>query len=257
MTAGTGIPRGVIGASIPRKEDPRLLRGLGRFGADFTRPGQLWARVVRSPVAHGRLRSVDTARAAQADGVVTVVTAASLPPGLAIPVRLQVQDADLRAYLQPVLAADTVRYVGEPVAVVVAGDPYAAEDAAELVDTDIDEAPAVLDAAAAAAPGAPALFPGGNVAADFTLGYGDVAGAFARADRDRGDRGGDRAARRGPAGAAGPAGRPRPGHRRAVDLRDDQGAGVQPGPAGLAAGHGRDPDPRARGGRGRRVRRAR
>jgi carbon-monoxide dehydrogenase large subunit/6-hydroxypseudooxynicotine dehydrogenase subunit gamma len=172
-----------IGTSIPRKEDPRLLRGLGRFGADFARPGQLWARVVRSPVAHGRLRSVDTTRAARADGVVTVVTAASLPPGLAIPVRLQVAGADLRAYLQPVLAAGTVRYVGEPVAVVIAQDPYAAEDAAELVDTDIEEAPAVLDAAAAAAPGAPALFPGGNVAADFSVGYGDVAGAFARADR--------------------------------------------------------------------------
>jgi carbon-monoxide dehydrogenase large subunit len=182
VTIGTGIRRG-IGASIARKEDPRLLRGLGRFGADFARPGQLWARVVRSPVARGRLRSVDTARAAGAEGVVTVVTAASLPPGLAIPVRLQVAGADLRAYLQPVLAADTVRYVGEPVAVVVARDPYAAEDAAELVDTDIDEAPAVLDAAAAAAPDAPALFPGGNVAADFTLGYGDVARAFARADR--------------------------------------------------------------------------
>ena len=183
MTIGSSIPRGGIGASIARKEDPRLLRGLGRFGADFARPGQLWARVVRSPVAHGRLRGVDTAQALQADGVVTVVTAASLPPGLAIPVRLPVQGADLRAYLQPVLAADTVRYVGEPVAVVVAQDPYAAEDAAELVDTDIDEAPAVLDAAAAAEPGAPALFPGGNVAADFSLGYGDVAGAFARADR--------------------------------------------------------------------------
>lgn len=183
MTTGTGIPGGGIGASIPRKEDPRLLRGRGRFGADFARPGQLWARVVRSPVAHGRLRGVDTTRALQADGVVTVVTAASLPPGLAIPVRLQVQGADLRPYLQPVLAADTVRYVGEPVAVVVAQDPYAAEDAAELVDTGIEEAPAVLDAAAAAAPGAPALFPGGNVAADFSLGYGDVAGAFARADR--------------------------------------------------------------------------
>ena len=172
-----------IGTSVPRKEDPRLLRGLGRFGADFARPGQLWARVVRSPVAHGRLRSVGTAAAAGQDGVVSVVTAASLPPGLVIPVRLQVQDADLSGYLQPVLAAGTVRYVGEPVAVVAATDPYAAEDAAELVDLDIDEAPAVLDAGAAAAPGAPRLFPGGNVAADFTLGYGDVAGAFARADR--------------------------------------------------------------------------
>jgi carbon-monoxide dehydrogenase large subunit len=77
VTIGTGIRRGGIGASIARKEDPRLLRGLGRFGADFARPGQLWARVVRSPVARGRLRSVDTARAAGAEGVVTVVTAAS------------------------------------------------------------------------------------------------------------------------------------------------------------------------------------
>ena len=172
----------MIGTNLPRKEDPRLLRGQGRFGADFARPGQLWARVVRSPVAHGLLRAVRTGRAARADGVVTVVTAASLPAGLAIPVRLQVQDADLRPYLQPVLATGTVRYVGEPVAVVVAADPYAAEDAAELVDTDIEEAPAVLDAAAAAAADSPALFPGGNVAADFTLGFGDVAGAFARAD---------------------------------------------------------------------------
>ncbi len=179
---GTNLPRGVIGASIARKEDPRLLRGQGRFGADFARPGQLWARVVRSPVAHGRLRAVLTGHAAQADGVVTVVTAASLPVGVAIPVRLQVAGADLRPYLQPVLAAGTVRYVGEPVAVVVADDPYAAEDAAELVDTDIEELPAVLDAVAAGAPDAPALFPGGNVAADFTLGFGDVAGAFARAD---------------------------------------------------------------------------
>ncbi len=173
----------MIGASIPRKEDPRLLRGLGRFGADFARPGQLWARVIRSPVAHGRLRAVRTAGASRQDGVITVVTAASLPPGLAIPVRLQVQGADLSGYLQPVLAAGVVRYVGEPVAVVAAADPYTAEDAAELVDLDIDEAPAILDAGAAAAPDAPRLFPGGNVAADFTLGYGDVAGAFAGADR--------------------------------------------------------------------------
>ena len=115
--------------------------------------------------------------------MITVVTAASLPPGLAIPVRLQVQGADLSGYLQPVLAAGVVRYVGEPVAVVAAADPYAAEDAAELVDLDIDAAPAILDAEAAARPDAPQLFPGGNVAADFTLGYGDVAGAFARADR--------------------------------------------------------------------------
>jgi aerobic carbon-monoxide dehydrogenase large subunit len=172
-----------IGVSVPRKEDPRLLRGLGRFGADFSARGQLWARVVRSPVAHGRLRSVDVTRARQAAGVVTAVTAADLPGRPVIPVRLEVQGIDLGRYLQPVLAGGVVRYVGEPLAVLVAEDPYLAEDAAELVDIDIGEAPAVLDARAAAGPGAPGLFPGGNVAADFTLGYGDTDAAFARADR--------------------------------------------------------------------------
>jgi carbon-monoxide dehydrogenase large subunit len=172
-----------IGARQPRKEDPRLLRGLGRFGDDFTARGQLWARMVRSPVAHGRIRSVDAARAAQAEGVVAAVTAASLPAGLAIPVRLKVQNINLNDFLQPVLAADVVRYVGEPLAVVLAEDPYAAEDAAELVDIDIEEMPAVLDAAAAAEPGSPRLFAAGNVAADFALGYGDVETAFAQAAR--------------------------------------------------------------------------
>src|SRR5215470_3370925 len=170
-----------VGARLPRKEDPRLLRGLGRFGDDLSAAGQAWARVVRSPVAHGRLAAVDARRAARAAGVIRVVTAADLPPGLVIPVRLPLQGVDLTGFLQPVLAAGRVRYVGEPLAVVVAGDPYAAEDAAELVDIDIDAEPAVLDAAAAARPGSPRLFPAGNVAADFTLGYGDVDAAFARA----------------------------------------------------------------------------
>jgi aerobic carbon-monoxide dehydrogenase large subunit len=172
-----------VGTRAARKEDPRLLRGLGRFGDDFSASGQCWARVVRSPVAHGRLHSVGVREAAGAPGVVAVATAADLPPGLLIPVRLPLQGIDLGAFLQPVLAADVVRYVGEPVAVVVADDPYAAEDAAELVDIDIDEEPAVLDAVAAAQPGSPRLFPAGNVAADFTLGYGDVDDAFRRAVR--------------------------------------------------------------------------
>ena len=170
-----------IGARVPRKEDPRLLRGRGRFGDDFSAAGQLWARVVRSPIAHGRVRRVDLSRARRADGVTAAVAAADLPTGLAIPVRLAVRGIDLSGYLQPVLAAGVVRYVGEPLAVVVADDPYAAEDAAELIEIDIDEAPAVVDAEAAARADAPRLFPGGNVAADFTLGYGDAETAFKRA----------------------------------------------------------------------------
>ena len=171
----------VIGTRVPRKEDPRLLRGCGRFGDDVSAAGQAWARVVRSPIAHGRVRRVDLAQARRADGVTAAIAAGDVPAGLAIPVRLAVQGLDLSGYLQPVLAADVVRYVGEPLAVVVADDPYAAEDAAELVEIDIDEEPAVLDAAEAGRPGSPRLFPAGNVAADFTLGYGDTAAAFRRA----------------------------------------------------------------------------
>src|SRR5215472_13721637 len=171
----------LMGTPVPRKEDPRLLRGRGAFTDGFHTSGELWARVVRSPVAHGTVRAVDVAEARDAAGVRAVVTAADLPPGLAIPVRLALRDLPLTDYLQPVLAAGVVRYVGEPLAVVIAEDAYAAEDAAELVDVDIAPLPAVLDAAVAAGDGAPRLFPAGNVAADMTLDYGDTDAAFARA----------------------------------------------------------------------------
>ncbi|MET0135596.1 MAG: xanthine dehydrogenase family protein molybdopterin-binding subunit [Kibdelosporangium sp.] len=160
----------MIGERLPRKEDPRLLRGLGRFGDDQDRAGQLWVRVVRSPVAHGRIGAVDTTLASEVDGVERVVTAADLPPNLKIPVRLQVQDIKLDEHLQPILAGETVRYVGEPIAVVLADDPYAAEDAAELVEVEFDELPAAVDTA------------DGEVAADFELGFGDVRTAFAQAE---------------------------------------------------------------------------
>jgi len=172
-----------VGARVPRKEDSRLLRGRGAFADGFHARGELWARIVRSPVAHGRVRAVDLSKARRAAGVVAAVSAADLPPGLVIPVRLVLRGLPLTEYLQPVLAAGVVRYVGEPLAVVVAEDGYAAEDAAELADLDIEPLPPVLDAAAAAAPGAVPLFPAGNVAADFSMGYGDADAAFGRAAR--------------------------------------------------------------------------
>ncbi len=156
-----------IGARMARQEDPRLLRGRGRFGDDISAPGQLWARIVRSPSAHGQVRGLDVSQAAKAPGITRVVTAQDLPPGLVIPVRLTVGHADLSAYLQPVLAADVVRYVGEPLAVVVGDDPYACEDAAELVDAEIKELPAVTDARGEQA-----------TAAELALGYGDTEAAF-------------------------------------------------------------------------------
>ena len=77
-----------VGTPVPRKEDPRLLCGLGAFADGFHARGELWARIVRSPVAHGRVRMIDLSKVRQAAGVVAAVSATELPPGLAIPVRL-------------------------------------------------------------------------------------------------------------------------------------------------------------------------
>ena len=160
-----------IGTRLPRHEDPRLLRGRGRFGDDVSVTGQLWARIVRSPSAHGLLRELDVAEARKAPGIVAVVTAEDLPRNLVIPVRLAIAGTDLSRFLQPVLAADTVRYVGEPLAVVVGDDPYACEDAAELVEIDITDQPPVLDARGDQ----------GITVAELTRGYGDTGAAFAAA----------------------------------------------------------------------------
>jgi carbon-monoxide dehydrogenase large subunit len=132
-----------IGASPRRLEDRTLLLGRGQYAADLNAPGQVHMRVVRSNVAHGLLRGVDARAARRFPGVVAVWTyedVQHLPP---IAVRLT-RVGGLEPYLQTVLARDKVRYVGDPVAVVFAEDPYAAEDCAELVELDIEELPAVL-----------------------------------------------------------------------------------------------------------------
>lgn len=162
-----------VGTRAARKEDRRLLLGHGRFGADVELPRSAHARVVRSPVAHGRLVEVDVSGALEVPGVLEVVTAADLPGDLRIPVRLSVQGIDLSEHLQPILARDQVRYVGEPVAVVLAEDAYAAEDGADMVVVDVEPADVLLDAREAEEDA---------VAAEFTLGYGDVEDAFDRAD---------------------------------------------------------------------------
>lgn len=161
-----------VGARVTRKEDRRLLLGAGRFGADVQRARMLHLRIVRSPIAAGRITHIDTAAARDVPGVVEVVTAADLPGDVRIPVRLNVQGIDLSDHLQPVLAVAEVRYVGEPVAVVVAEDAYSAEDGAELVELDIEPTDVFLDAMDA---------PAERLAADFTLGYGEVDAAFEEA----------------------------------------------------------------------------
>lgn len=170
------------GRAVLRIEDERLLRGRGRFVDNVTRPRQLWMKVVRSHAAHGHIRRVRTEQARSMEGVATVLTGEDLAGVRPIPLRTRVTEDDLDPLLQPVLARDRVRYVGEPVAVVAAEDRSVAEDAAELVLVEIEELPVVLDARAAVRPEAPALREGvTNEAAKIDVGYGDVEAAFASA----------------------------------------------------------------------------
>lgn len=138
------IPTALPPAHAADDRLPAELTGTARFADDVHRDGELSAVVVRSQDAHGRLVAVDTAEAAALPGVRVVLTAADLPEVPEIPIRSFPTDR-MQETRQPVLARDVVRYVGEPVAVVVADDPYLAEDAAEHVRVHVEPLLAVLD----------------------------------------------------------------------------------------------------------------
>jgi carbon-monoxide dehydrogenase large subunit len=163
----------VLGSSIKRREDPDLLTGRGKYTDDLTLPGMTRAVIVRSPHAHARIRSVDVAQAAAAPGVIAVFTGQDIADseiGGVVPVGWLLPD--LKTPAHPILAVDTVRYVGDGVAVVVAEDRYQAEDAAAKVVVDYETLPTVTDPLAAVADEAPQLHPEAprNIAFDWQLG---------------------------------------------------------------------------------------
>ena len=131
-----------------RLEDPPLITGRGQFAGDLSFPHQLHMRIVRSPSAHGRLKTIEVAAAAAVPGVIAVWTANDINHIPPIDFR-EGPNEKLAPFRQPVLAKDYVRYVGEPVAAVFATDPYVAEDAADLVNLEIEELEVVIDASAA------------------------------------------------------------------------------------------------------------
>ncbi len=133
-----------VGSSVSRLEDLPLLTGSARFVADLSYSHQLHMRVIRSPVAYGKIIGIDVSEALNLPGVEAVWTAADTRDLPVIDFRMPMISG-VDSYRQPVLAEDLVRYVGEPVAVVLAEDPYLAEDAAELVFVDIDELTPVVD----------------------------------------------------------------------------------------------------------------
>ena len=173
-----------VGRSLKRREDERLLRGRGAYVADLQRPHILHLAVVRSPHAHARVRAIDTAPARTCPGVVDVVAFADVPE-LARPIPMRMNErGQMSRYLQCPLARDKVRYVGEPVAAVLAVDRYLAEDALAHVQVDYEPLPALVDTRAAGEPGAPLLFEseGTNAVATYTLACGDVDRALREAD---------------------------------------------------------------------------
>jgi carbon-monoxide dehydrogenase large subunit len=175
----------LIGARVPRNEDPRLLRGRGCFVDDIEPPGVLHGAGLRSPHARARLRAIDTTRARALPGVHLVLTGAELG-GLNQPSPLLIPHPSLTApRTQRPLAVEEVRYVGELVAFVVAEDRYVAEDAVGLIDVEYELLPAVADLEAAAGAESPLVHADvpGNRAARVVQRVGDPDAVFGRAGR--------------------------------------------------------------------------
>ena len=169
-----------IGKSINRVEDPRFLRGEGRYLDDIVLPHMTHAAIVRSPHAHARIVSIDASRAEALPGVVRVVTGADVTEHAA-----PLPSFGAAGIIQHMIAVHKVRHYGEAVAVVVAEDRYIAEDACDLIDVVYEPLPAVLDPFAASDEDAPLLHDalGTNVAYERTFTFGDVDGTFERAPR--------------------------------------------------------------------------
>jgi carbon-monoxide dehydrogenase large subunit/6-hydroxypseudooxynicotine dehydrogenase subunit gamma len=163
-----------IGQSVERLEDPPLVTGRGEFAGDINFPHQLAMRIARSAHAHGRIVSVDTSAARALPGVFAVWTSADVADVPPIDFREGSIPA-LDPYRQPILANGKVRYVGDPVAAVFATDPYIAEDAADLVEIEIEELPPVLDAQAALFEFSPGYLSEPTI---IRQGYGDVDAVF-------------------------------------------------------------------------------
>jgi carbon-monoxide dehydrogenase large subunit len=176
-----------VGQPVRRSEDPKLVRGEGCYTDDLSRAGQAYAVMVRGRDAHGTIRSIDTATAKAMPGVLAVCTAADLSAYGPLKCNLPLKNRDgspMRYTPRPALAGDKVRFVGDPVACVIAETIAQAKDAAEAVAIDVEPLPVVLKPADAVKPGASLVFDAvpNNIALDFHYGDADkVAEAFARA----------------------------------------------------------------------------
>jgi len=176
----------IFGSAIKRREDPRLITGQGMFTDDLTLPGLAHAAVVRSPYAHAKIKKINTKKAQAVPGVLGVFTGQEMRDAgfKGIPCAWVVPNSDCKTPEHPPLAIDTVRYVGDGVAVVVATDRYIAHDAAALVEVSYEPLPVVVDAYKTTLPEARQLHADvhNNVAFHWTVNGGDTDKAFAEAE---------------------------------------------------------------------------
>src|SRR5438309_6999544 len=175
----------MVGASIKRREDPQLVTGTGRYVDDIPQTAVVHMHVIRSTEAHARILAIDTARAKEADGVVAVWSGKELKPEFGAPLPVTVCFVPDKKYPNHYpIAMDKVRYVGEPVAIVLASSRAAAEDAGERIEIRYESLPPVLDIEKAIEKGAPILHEelGSNLSYDTKFAAGDIEAAFKEAD---------------------------------------------------------------------------
>jgi carbon-monoxide dehydrogenase large subunit len=171
-----------IGKTPLRREDLRFVTGRGQYTADVSLPNMLYAALLRSSHAHARLLNIDVSRAKEMQGVVEVLTGHEIKEIASMPLLFEAQEQ--KRADRPCLPVDKVRYVGEPIAIVAAEDPYLADDALERIEVEYDPLPPVVDVQAALEPDAQKLWEewGDNIAAEALIGGGDVEAAFQKAD---------------------------------------------------------------------------
>ena len=174
----------LVGASVRRKEDFRLIQGEGRYSGDILPRDSAVMMVLRSPYAHARIRSINTGAASNLPGVVAVVAGADFNAGCAAQLPVAGVLEHMKVVSRYPMAADVARYEGEPVAAVVAENAYIARDALELIEVDYEPLPAVVDCERAIQPDAPVIHEdlGTNLCVNSSRTVGDPDGAFAQAD---------------------------------------------------------------------------
>ena len=173
----------LVGTKVKRREDPRLVQGLSHYVDDLRMADVMQVAILRSPHAHARINGINTDAAAALPGVVSVTTGADIGDSVGS-VPCAAANPTLRTPPHPVLAQGEVRYVGEPVAAVVAEDSYTARDALDLIEVDYEPLPAVSDLEKALQPGSPLVHSqwDSNQCFTFECGTGDMDKARAEAD---------------------------------------------------------------------------